>query len=98
MASKKFEAIFEILNFALHGETKTVRVRKIVFRPRSKPDVRNIAVANGDFGIGQKQAVDSGQQAAQQGADGRKGDSGGLGHLLSPVAGTQWSSRRLQDT
>jgi len=63
----------------------------------SKPEVWNISVADGDLGIGQKQAVDTGQQTAQQDADGRNGDSGGLGHLLSPVAGTQWSSRPLQD-
>src|SRR6185437_2938519 len=55
---------------------------------KSKTEVRNVAVANRDLRVDHQQAVDAGQQSAEQGDGGRKGDNCGLGHCeLSGFAG-----------
>jgi hypothetical protein len=94
--SEKIRSHFsKMFSFASRGETK-VAGGETKFQQRSEADVWNVAVADGDVGIGQKQAIDTGQEAAKQGAHGRQCDNGSLGHLLSPVAGTRWPSRRLR--
>jgi hypothetical protein len=80
MAPKKFEAILEMLISIRASETNNPPAEP-AFQQCSKTDAWNIAVADGDFGIGQKQAVNTSQKATEQYAHGRKGGSGGLGHL-----------------
>src|SRR6185312_8534235 len=64
---------------------------------RSKTEVRNVAVANRDVRVDHQQAVDAGQQSAEQGDGGRKGDNCGLGHCeLFWFCGQRWLSRCFQ--
>src|ERR1700759_1159634 len=50
-----------------------------------KADARDVAVADVRFGPRHQQTVEPGEQAAEQGIGGGKGDGSGLGHIHSLV-------------
>ena len=70
---------------ASRDETKAIDCREPC-NPGSETKAWNVAVADVHLGISHQQAVELGQQAAEPGAGGGKGDCG-LGHFHSLVSG-----------
>src|ERR1700744_5399591 len=68
------------------GRTVLGRIRRpdrASVAPPSKPEIRQVSVADGDAGAGHQQTIDSRHQAPQQSGSGREAEGGGFGHIDS---------------
>jgi hypothetical protein len=78
------------------SQKKRPRARGLEFQqnaraPLSEPKIRQISVARGDDGVRHQDAIDHGQQAAENALGGAEAKRGSLGHFLIPfvwVSGT----------